>query len=61
MSDDLERLRRWAGSGGLVRILGDAGGRLSVGLLTCDGGEEMERVVTADPEVRRWCAEHAET
>jgi hypothetical protein len=60
MTDELARLQRWVDAGAQVRILARRGERLTLALLTCDGGEEMERLVTADPEVARWCAEHAE-
>ncbi len=61
MTDELVRLQRWVDSGAQVRILARRGERLTLGLLTCDGGEEMERLVTADPEVVRWCAENVES
>jgi len=59
MSDDLERLQRWVDSGAHVRVVGRRGERLTVSMVTCDGGEEMDRVVSADPRLAAWCAENA--
>ncbi|MEZ5213069.1 MULTISPECIES: hypothetical protein [unclassified Gordonia (in: high G+C Gram-positive bacteria)] len=56
MSDDLDRLRRWVESGALFRVLASRGGTTTVALLTCDGGEEMGRLVSDDPRVAQWCA-----
>lgn len=42
--DDLvAELSRWETSGGHWRILEESDGWLTVGLFTCDGGEEMGR------------------
>lgn len=48
---DLERLMRWEESGGGWRVAGVAQGRLTLSLVTCDGGEEMGVLTTADPQV----------
>lgn len=53
-SDPLEVLRRWVAAGGTWRVVGGAGGRLSIALLTCDGGEEMSRLTSDDERVRRF-------
>ena len=46
MTDDVvATLERWLASGGEARVLGRSGGDLVVGLFTCDGGEQMGRVV----------------
>jgi hypothetical protein len=50
--DDLvDRLQRWQDAGATWRVLHRAGGRITVGLFTCDGGEEMERATSDDPAV----------
>ncbi len=46
---DVERLTRWRAAGGEWRVLGRTPGSLTVALLTCDGGEEMDRIVSSDP------------
>jgi hypothetical protein len=37
-------LERWIASGGHWDVLAENGDRVTVGLYTCDGGEEMDRV-----------------
>jgi hypothetical protein len=43
MSDDLARLLRWEDAGGAWRVLHRGDAEITVALLTCDGGTEMER------------------
>ena len=50
----VEVLRRWEASGAVWEVLGKAGDELSVALLTCDAGEEMGRVQSADPALRAY-------
>jgi hypothetical protein len=45
----LEVLRRWEGSGGAWRVVARSGTRLDVALLSCDAGEEMDRLSSTDP------------
>ncbi len=47
--DDLAALRRWEGSGAVWRVLARGSDQVTVGLFSCDGGEEMGRIVSADP------------
>lgn len=42
--DPVEILQRWETAGGLWRIVGRAGGYLTVGLFRCDGGEQVDSV-----------------
>lgn len=42
--DARETLRRWIASGGQWEVVGRRLDQVTVALLTCDGGEEMERV-----------------
>lgn len=56
---DLQRLLRWVESGGTWQVAarravhasgdGEAGEELTLSLLTCDGGEEMDVFSSADP------------
>jgi hypothetical protein len=50
--DDLAgRLRRWQDSGAVWQVLHRDAGTVTVAMLTCDGGEEMERATSDDPAV----------
>ncbi len=48
-SPDTARWRRWVDHGGDYRVLGRSGDVVTVSLLTCTGGEEMERIVSSEP------------
>ena len=52
--DPVEVLRRWESSGAVWRVLSRRGGALEVGLFTCDGGEEMSRLVSDDAALRAY-------
>lgn len=47
MGSGRDALDRWIASGGHWRVVaeGGAGEAVTVALLTCDGGEEMDRVL----------------
>lgn len=45
MAEGIAALERWIASGGHWEVLAESEGQATVGLLTCDGGEEMDRVV----------------
>jgi hypothetical protein len=51
VSDDLARLRRWEDSGATWRIVVRRPGDVEIALLTCDAGEQVDRIVTADRAV----------
>lgn len=46
---DLDRWRRWVEHGGAWELLDTTESSVTLRLLTCDGGEEMERLVSEDP------------
>jgi hypothetical protein len=48
VSDDLTRLRRWEDSGATWRIVVRRTDDVEIALLTCDAGEQVDRIVTAD-------------
>lgn len=54
VSEDLERVRRWEDAGGAWAVLSRRAGTLTLALLRCDGGEEVDRVVSSAPDL----AEH---
>ena len=50
-ADPVGVLRRWEGSGGLWRVLHERRGVATVGLFTCDGGEQMGAFRCAEGEI----------
>ena len=52
----LARLLRWEDAGGTWRREGGSAEQASVALCRCDGGEELERIVSSDPELLRFLA-----
>ncbi|MFD8248071.1 hypothetical protein [Nocardia sp. NPDC059691] len=58
MTDDpITVLRRWADSGGIWRVAGRRPGSVTVALYQCTGGEEVDRLVSSDPELIRYLGE----
>ncbi|GAA3343580.1 hypothetical protein GCM10020358_43410 [Amorphoplanes nipponensis] len=51
MSEELARLRRWEESGATWRVLVRTPESVEIALLTCDAGEEVDRLRSADPAV----------
>jgi hypothetical protein len=51
MSEALTRLLRWEESGATWRVLVRTPESVEIALLSCDAGEEMDRLRTADPAV----------
>ncbi len=46
----MERLERWLEAGGGWRVVAQGRSGVTVALLTCDAGEEMDRIVSADSD-----------
>ena len=51
MTSALARLIRWETAGGTWRVAGRGANGASVVLCRCDGGEELERLVSSDPDL----------
>lgn len=49
-------LERWALRGGHWQVVSSTPSHTSVALLTCDGGQEMERVEADGPALHDWLA-----
>ncbi|QIV80348.1 hypothetical protein [Mycolicibacterium frederiksbergense] len=47
--DPVEELRRWEDSGAHWQVVSRTTDRVTIALLRCDGGEEVERLVSGDP------------
>ena len=58
MNGELARLCRWEESGATWRVLVRTRESVEIALLTCDAGEEVDRLRSADPEVLRHVDEH---
>ena len=54
---DLARLLRWVDAGGSWRVDEQSGDAVTVLLLRCDGGEELERFTSSEPELLRHLAD----
>ncbi len=51
LSDAVSRLNRWELAGGVWRVLGRSDDQVTIGLYTCDAGEEMERFTSYDEQL----------
>jgi hypothetical protein len=51
VSDAAADLRRWADSGAIWQVISRTADGVEIALLTCDAGEEVARLRSADPEV----------
>jgi hypothetical protein len=53
-SDDLARLLRWEEAGATWQLLATRGTSVTVSLCRCDGGEEVEQLVSDEPDLRQY-------
>jgi hypothetical protein len=51
LTDSVSRLLRWELAGGVWRVLGRDEEQVTIGLFTCDAGEEMERFTSTDEQL----------
>lgn len=58
MTDPVDVLRRWEEHGGTWRVVARTDAEVTVSLCRCDGGEEMERLVSGDPALRAFVDAH---
>jgi hypothetical protein len=49
--DRVAELQRWQDSGALWEVISRKGDSVTVALLRCDGGEEVDRFTSADPRL----------
>lgn len=52
-------LRRWEDSGATWRVVSRNGPELEIALITCTGDEEMDRLVSADPQLAAFVGERS--
>ena len=56
-SDRVAELQRWEGSGAAWSVVSRRADRVTIALLRCDGGEEVERFTSGDPRVMEYIGE----
>jgi hypothetical protein len=49
--DRVAELQRWQDAGAVWEVISRSGGRVTVALLRCDGGEEVDRFTSDDPRL----------
>jgi hypothetical protein len=49
--DRVAELQRWQDAGAVWEVIARTGGRVTVALLRCDGGEEVDRFTSDDPRL----------
>jgi len=49
--DRVAELQRWQDSGAVWEVISRKGGRVTVAMLRCDGGEEVDRFTSDDPRL----------
>jgi hypothetical protein len=59
VTSDLEKLRRWETAGGTWRWETQRGDTVTIALCRCDGGEEVDRLVSAEPALREYVEQAA--
>jgi hypothetical protein len=52
--DRVEELQRWQDSGAVWMVVSRTPDRVTVALLRCDGGEEVDRFASSDPDLLRF-------
>lgn len=57
--DRVEELRRWQDSGAVWTVVSRTPHRVTVALLRCDGGEEVDRFVSSDPDLLRFVGDRS--
>ena len=59
MTSDVGRLRRWEDSGATWQVVARGADGLVIALLTCDLGEEVGRLASADRDLIEYVGERA--
>lgn len=52
----IEELQRWQDFGATWRVLSQTSSAVTIALCRCDGGEEIQRLISTDPDLRAWLA-----
>ncbi|KUI21994.1 hypothetical protein AU195_06740 [Mycobacterium sp. IS-1496] len=59
--DRVEELQRWEDSGAVWTVVSRSADRVTVALLRCDGGEEVDRFVSSDPDLLRFVGDRSDS
>ena len=52
----IETLERWEQFGAAWHIVARTSGSVTISLCRCDGGEEVDRITSSDPDLLAWLA-----
>jgi hypothetical protein len=52
--DPVDVLKRWEDFGGTWQVISHTGPSVVVSMCRCDGGEEVQRLSSADPALLTW-------
>lgn len=55
--DYVAELRRWEDAGAVWEVVAETPSGVTVALLRCDGGEEVDRFTSDDPRLREFVAD----
>jgi hypothetical protein len=55
--DRVAELQRWQDSGAVWEVIARRGSSVTIGLLRCDGGEEVDRFTSDDPRLLAFIAD----
>lgn len=55
--DYVAELRRWEDAGAVWEVVAETTSGVTVALLRCDGGEEVDRFTSDDPRLREFVAD----
>ena len=55
--DRTSELQRWQDAGAVWEVIARTGGGVTVALLRCDGGEEVDRFTSDDPRLLAYIGE----
>lgn len=56
-SDEIDKLERWTLSGAQWRVLQRTAGQVTIAMITCTGGEEVDRFTSSDAALLGWLGE----
>lgn len=59
--EPLAILQRWQDAGGVWCVLARVRDQVTIGLYTCTGGEEVDRLTSRSPRLLRFLADQATT